>query len=93
MLDVCLVYGGNEQHTYLFRWIDLDHEGDLEVRRSPVVGLVESLILKVEKPIVFYDTFYIQKYGSKENSEDMLTNSLPRDKLKLSLELVDLCRS
>lgn len=51
--------------------VDSDHEGDLEIRRSLKVGLIKSLVLKVEKPAMLYDRFCIQKSGTKENLKDM----------------------
>ena len=39
-LDVFLMYGANAPHMDLVGLIDLDHESDLEIRRSLVVGLV-----------------------------------------------------
>ena len=46
-LDVCLVCGAKAQYMDLVRLIDLDHESDLEIRTSLVVGLVQSPLLKV----------------------------------------------
>ena len=88
-LDVYLVYGTNARHTDLVGLIDSDHESDLEIRRSLAVGLVQSLLLKVEKHIMFYDRLCIQKSCAKENPEDMVTRSLPRENFKLFLDLVD----
>lgn len=67
IFDVGLVYGANTRHTNLFGSMDLDHESDLAIRWSLVFGLVQSLVLNVEKPIVFYDRFCIQKISTKEN--------------------------
>ena len=57
-----------------------------------MVSLIHSLLLKVEKPVMFYDKLCIQKYANKENPKDMVTRKFPRKKLKLFLDLVDACR-
>ena len=41
------------------------------------------------KHILFYDKFFIQKIDTKENLKDVLTMSLPTEKLKLCLDLVE----
>ena len=82
-LDVCLVYSANSRHTNLVGLIALDQESDLEIRTSLVVGLVQSLLLKVEKPIMFYDRLHIQMSGAKVNPEDVVTRSLPKEKFNI----------
>ena len=51
-LDVFLVYGSNAWHTDLVRLKDSDHETDLLISISLVVGLVQSLLLNAKKPII-----------------------------------------
>ena len=92
MIDVFLVYGANAQHMYMVGLIDSDHERDIEIRRSLAVGIVQSLLLKMEKPITFYQRLCIQKSNVKENPEEMVTRSFPGEKFKLFLDLIDVCR-
>ena len=91
-LGVCLVYGENAWHTYLVGLIDSNHECDIDTIRSLAVGLIQILLLKMEKYIMFYDRLCIQKSSSKVNMEDMVTSLLPREKFKLWLDSVDVRR-
>ena len=70
----------------------MDNESDLVTSRSLVVSLVQSILLKVEKPIMLYNRLCIQKYGAKENSEHIVTRPLPEEKFTLFIDVVDVRR-
>lgn len=49
--------------------------------------------LDIIRDILEEEKFFILKIDTKDNRTYMLTNSLPPEKLKLCLDLVDVCRS
>ena len=75
-LDVFVVYGANARHTNLVGLIDSDHESDMEIRRSLVVGLVQSLLQEVMHSEVWCQVEF-GKYGD---------NDMHKHKFKLFLD-------